>query len=281
MTCTFPSHQLPEFIVTLVTNCSGVLFTVFSIICVITNVSIDPSLCGILLSFSIANLLGIVMLTYDTIALICYHGEQRLGFVATISVTLSTSHLMLLILAEYVIITSSSSRRSVKDFTGLIIISWIISVTLGSVNVVTLRKDARVIFAVGFILVVFFIFTCYLVIVRRHIRAKRILEAYKKHFLKVSFRRNKVVKTYWNLKYFAIIICSYVSCSIPWVVNEFREGLEITPSSPMFHSISLVIYSLNFYFPSAICMYLRYKQWMAKKSSTPAALRTSFRYRDT
>lgn len=111
-------ETLPGFVITLIITCGGILFTVVSIICLVTNTEVDPSLRTILLSFSIANVLGTVMLAYDTTALICEHEEGRLSFVMTISVMLSLSHLLLLMLDEYLTLTSNR-KRTAKDFTGL------------------------------------------------------------------------------------------------------------------------------------------------------------------
>ena len=106
------SNVLPGFIVTLITTCGGVLFTVLSIVCVVINTEIDPSLRSILLSFSIANVMGTAMLAYDNIALICQHAEHRLNFVMTISVMLTLSHLMLLMLDEYLTLASHRKTNS-------------------------------------------------------------------------------------------------------------------------------------------------------------------------
>ena len=172
-----------------------------------------------------------------------------------------------------------TGKRTAKDFTGLIIISWIISITIGMMNVVS-RQEAHAVFAVLFLLVVFFLVGSSVVTTKKHLKMKRIQYVYHKTFMRKSLLTKKVFKRYWLLKFPAIIIFSYVACSIPWVINEIREGFKGNSSIPLFHSTSLLIYSLNFYFPSAICMYLRFMQWMSKKSKTEQRVRSCYRYRD-
>lgn len=169
--------------------------------------------------------------------------------------------------------------------TGLIIISWIISITIGMMNVVS-RQEAHAVFAVMFLLIVVLLSVSYVVTINKHIKKKRVQIIYQKNFMMhrknhvVSSKKKKQVKRYWLLKFPAIIIFSYIGCSIMWVFNEIREGFQSTSSSPLFHSFSLLIYSLNFYFPSSICMYLRYLQWKSKKSKTTRRVRSCYRYRD-
>ena len=266
-----------ELIVTLITSCTGVLFTILSVVCIITNTEIDRSLRSILLSFSIANFMGTAMLAYDNITLICHHKKERLHFMMTISVMLSLSHLMLLMLSEYINLTSNRRRRA-RDFTGLIIISWIISITIGMMNVVS-HEQARIVFAAIFLLIVLFLAVSYLVVINKHRKKKRLQQAYQHTFLRKDLRTTKVIKRIWMLRFFAIIIFSYAGCSILWVINELREGFQKNTVNSFIHSTSLIIYSLNFYFPSAICVYLRCMQWLSRKNTTLGRVQ-SYRYRD-
>ena len=276
MVCNFHQHQLPEVMVTLITNCGGVLFTALSLICLITNTAMDLSIRRILLSFTIANLVGTGILTYDTITLICYHGGHRLGFAVTITVTLTVSHLLLLMLAQYIILTSGSKHRA-NDYIGLILTAWILSITLGMLNVVTLHHEARLVFAIIFLLIALYIVIKYFVIIKIHKKKKKLQYEYKQTYLSATLRRSKARRKCWKLNFVTTIIYSYLCCSIPWVFNELREGMHIGGDSPAVHSIVLIIYSLNFYFPSAICMYMRYIQGISKRYH---GIYLTYRYRD-
>ena len=278
MVCNVDSHALPEFIVTLVTNCGGVLSTVLSVASVITDTEMEESLRSIFLSFSIANVIGTAMLAYDTIVPICYHEEERLSFVMTISVMLSLSHLMLLIIDQHIMLTAQR-KRVAKDFTGLIIISWLISITIGMMNVVS-HQQARIIFAVMFVLIMLLLAASYITITTKHYRKKRLKRAYQLTFLRKNLHITKVVKKFWMHKFFTIIIISYACCSILWVVNELREGFQTNADNPFVHSTALILYSLNFYFPSAICIYLRCMQLMSRRGATLQRVQSSYRYRD-
>ena len=87
---------IPELALTMVVTVGGVIITLLAILCIVTNTAMDPSYRSILLSYSIANVLGTAMLAYDTISLICNHSAERLSFVITISIMLSLSHLFIL-----------------------------------------------------------------------------------------------------------------------------------------------------------------------------------------
>ena len=266
MVCRLHSHY--QFFVALISYAGGVLLNVFSIICLVTNTSMDQSLRGILLSFSMANVIGTCMLTYDTYILICHDGQETSGLVATITVMLSVSHLMLLMLAEYLNLNFRWALK-ITNFVGLIFISWIISVTLGSLNVVSIRDDARVIFAGVMLLLVVFILVKYYYIFQQQRKEKRLQKEYIVTFLRGNSRRHKTVKCYWNIKYMPIILLSYAACSIPWVINEFLEGFQEGEENIHMHSISLIAYSFNFYFPSIACIHLKYKQWITKRRRIP------------
>ena len=275
MVCNIHAHRQPRFIIMLTINCGGVLCTVLSIICVIANTSIDQSLRGILLSYSVANVMGTVMLTYDSFVLICF-GDHFLNFVVTITMTLSVTHIMLLMLAEYISLTYISKQRA-RDYTGLLLISWIISITFGSMNVVTIGNTAKIVFVIIFLFAALSILQSYFVVIKKHQKKKYLLETYKRTFLRQNSHTNKVLKRSWKIKLLAIIIFSYIGCSIPWVVNELWEGFQTDENNPFAHAVALLIYSLNFYFPSGICLYLKYIQ----RRSTTEWKRKSYRYRDS
>lgn len=266
MSCNFS----PAFIVSTAVNCGAVLITVKAIVCIVLNNLIDPSIRGILLSFSISNIFGAIIIIYDSYAVSCFHDDHEGGktnnsaFVVYISATLSLCHLMLLIMAEYIILTSSS-KRTTTHFTGLIIVSWMISVSLGSVNAIMAHNDTRLVFAITFFMLVLIILGSFFVIVKRHRIKGNNIKTYHRKFLLANFPRDLYIqkkRRYWKLRFFVIIIASYIACSVLWVINEMCEGLGNVDLLPHgFHSLSLVIYSMNFYFFPVICIYAWYKRY--------------------
>ena len=248
-------------------NSLGILLTILSFISVYINSTIDRSFRGILLSFSSANFIGACILIYDTICDI-YNGEDTILILplVRISVILTLTHFMLLLLAEYAILTSPNSKRRLDKFFGLIILSWMISVSTGSLITVTenARGFARVMFAIVFLLALVFISTMFLLLIKKY-RLRKNLELFKLNILALNHPRSSALRRYWKLKLklLAINLTSYFVCSLFWVFNEIYEGTQSKRSH--YNSIVLNVYSLNFYFPSVICIYLCYKEYKTNR----------------
>ena len=263
MGCNVHSDELPEFIITIIPNSVGVFVTILSTVSTITNKLIPISVRKILISFSLANFFGICMLAYDNIQMLCYHGDDRLSCVIPITVTLSIGHLVLLTLNENIKLISRS-KRTEEDYTCLILLFWIISITVGSIDVIALIPAARITFTVTFLIIIFLLFTKYFSITKQVNKEKRVKQTYKATYLKNDYYRKNLVKTYWKLKFFAFILFSYVACSTPWVINELVQVFQTEEENHLAHSICLIIYSMNFFVPSAICIYLKYQQWIIR-----------------
>lgn len=263
--CHLPFHQeITKFVITLFVNICGIILAILSIIFASINNSIDPSLRGILLSFSLANFLGTFMLTYDTIMTICFRNTTSVGVVISISISLTMGHMIFLLLAEYLILTSVV-RRSVKDFSGLLIVTWIISICIGTTMVITSNKEGRIAFVAIIVIIILCMIFGYASIIKKSQRRVKALEAYEKAYLNLYHHKSRVVKRYWKLRYYAIILISYVVCVTPWVIEEVYEGVKIGSDHVMVESIPLIIYAVNFYIPSGIIIYLWKKKYKAKK----------------
>lgn len=276
MICNVTEVGKTTFLIMLSINSSGALLAIISFACVLANTSIDPATRGILLSYSAANLIGSGMLTFESIILICV-GKQFLTFAVTITMTLSVSHMMLLILAEYISITTSTQQRA-GDHSGLLLVAWIISLTFGGMNVVDIGQNARIAFAVFFLLALFLMMRCYIVVLMKDSRKKSLLEGYKKTFLRITEEPcEKQSLEYSWIHILAVFIFTYVACSIPWVLNEFREGIGSNANRPLLNTIGIIIYSLHFYFPSLVCIYLRYRQHKLAQVEQPSI---SHRFRE-
>jgi len=268
---------IPEFIVTMIATGGGVASTLLAIACVVTNTTMDPSYRSILLSFSIANVLGTAMLAYDTISLICKHSTERLSFVITISVMLSLSHLFMLTIDQWNML--QQKNRSARDFTGLILILWIISITIGMMNVVS--DETRLAFALVFLLCLTFLLASFCFIISKHFHQKRLKRGYQSKYLAMNKTSTKTFQKYWMLEYFGVMIISYAMTSVMWGVNEVRESVNPANEIPLLHSATLILYSLNFYFPSGICIYLRFLEFMIRRGRFSKRIQSSYRFRDT
>ena len=261
--CTVHTYQ----IVNLIVNSSAVICTILSLICVITNIAIEQSLRGILISFSTANVIGAGMFTFDTVIFMCSHGGERFDLIVNVSMALSLSHLMLLILHYYITLISTLRRRA-RDYVGLILTSWIVSAALGSLTVSTTYRKSRVAVVVVFLLIICFTLRNHFVVLKKRKKYKRIQLTYKKTFLRQDSRGSKV-RNYWKLAYLSFILYAYIGCSILWLINEILEGLQ-EKSSHVVHSISVLLYSLNFYFTSSVFMHVSYKHWNSKQGNNEA-----------
>ena len=95
-------------------------------------------------------------------------------------------------------------------------------------------------------------------------------------------QREKVAKKKcWKLKFVTLLISSYFCCALPWVLNELREGIGGSEMhTDTVHYAVLIIYSLNFYFPSGICMYIRFIQRASRSEHGTDGLYLTYRYRD-
>ena len=170
-------------------------------------------------------------------------------------------------------------KRSAKDFTGLIIILWIISITIGMMNVVS--EETRLIFAVVFLLSLCFLVASLVAMIIKHFQQKRLKRGYQDKFLEKKYNVRQSFQKFWMLEYFSIMILSYVVTSVMWGINELSESIDHNNEVPLLHSAALILYSLNFYFPSGICIYLRFMEFMMRRGRVAKRIQSSYRFRDT
>ena len=105
-------------------------------------------------------------------------------------------------------------------------------------------------------------------VINKSRRRSRMRNRYEEAFLDLSNFRTKAVKRYWKLKYFAIILISYVIFASPWICKQIHDGTfdSNVPHQKFFgDAIVLMIYQLTFYVPSAIIVYLWYKKIKSEK----------------
>ena len=72
----------------------------------------------------------------------------------------------------------------------------------------------------------------------------------------------------WNLQSLAIILFTYIAFALPWFVNEVL-GLYVD-TNHMVQTVSLLCYGLNFYIPSAVFSFMRYKEFQVTRRNVTA-----------
>lgn len=265
MFCKLYARHHPEFILSILINACGMVINLFSIIWMIPMTRINAIIREILFSFLLANIVGIAMITYDMIVLLCYHhGGPKLDVILTISALLSITHLMTLVIAQYSITTSPRHGNGVH-YVGMIFLSWIASLSIGSVEIITKGSDTRIVFAVVYCLSICLMFAMHSLIKRIEEKNKSIKSLYINMFLEKNHIRMKATPEYlWSLSSFAVLLSSYTAFSLPMVMNELYEGSigKTILSSPLKDSIILLFYSMNFYVPPIVCLKLAYRERM-------------------
>lgn len=277
MGCNLGPHGMPEFIIAMITNVGGVLFTIIGLLCVSLDNEMESFLRFIFFSFLTANVIGSILLGYETAALLCLKAENRLYFVMIISVMLSLSHLTILLLSQHISVTSNKEQK-VSDFTGLIMIIWLISITIGMMHVVS-RHEARLFFAVFFLSYVSVLtYLNYLIIVK-HKNLKKSKRDFQRNFLLIE-SDEKNAKGFSMIYLCTIITFSYSACSMPWAVNELTLGVQNDQKHNLLSECLLVVYSANFFVPPGICIYLKISQCLAKFGIIEKRIKSSYRFRD-
>ena len=79
-------------------------------------------------------------------------------------------------------------------------------------------------------------------------------------------RPSNINQKCWKLSHVNFILISYLCCSIPWVLNEFREGLDLAEDLHLVDFGVLILYNVNFIFPSGVLIYLKYGLRQRKQS---------------
>ena len=123
----------------------------------------------------------------------------------------------------------------------------------------------RLTFAIMFLLSLLTLLASFCFIINRHFQQKRLKRRYQETFLSKSNKISKKIHKFWMMQYFGPLILSYVITSVMWGINEVRESISPGHEIPLLHSGVLILYSTNFYFPSGICIYLRFMEFMIRK----------------
>ena len=243
----------------------GILLTLASFLFLILNRDIDISLRSILISFQFGNLIGSAIVVSETVSLAC--NTEPPHFIS-VSVLLSLTHLLLLLLVEHVILTSSM-WRPLERFTGLICVCWLLSISLGVLNTVTITGEyqniGKIVFSLSVIALQVMVIAIYLFLIRKNYWVrKRLMHIRKRqvnrhHYKDISFKRT------WKLKYLTFIFNSNIMCGLPWIIQKLYEGCSHLQSSPYAQFAILLAFACKFYFPPLVCVRVWQKRMSKKK----------------
>ena len=252
------SCRLEEFTsICLMINSGALILIIISLICTVINRSIERSLRGILISYSAANTVGSCFFIYDMLTYSCGGDHKKLNFMYAVTVLMSFAHILLLIL-HYQNILSCSKKTKGRDFVGLIFTSWVTSSALGCIETSLDVHTSHLVVVVGFAVMAVVVLLAYVFVLRKQRTAKAIRLTYIKRFLYTDKEdddfEQKIFEKIWSLKLLAVIIVSFIACCIPWQVFAVR-GLHNSMRSL---SIPLSVYSLSFYVPSFVCMFMKW-----------------------
>ena len=103
---------------------------------------------------------------------------------------LSLSHLLLLILHYYLLLTPYT-RKKANDNLGLILTAWITSAALGNMNVSSNHNVRRIIFIVTFSVAVIIIVKTYVLIFKIHTKKEKNMRMYQKQCLRIETNDTK------------------------------------------------------------------------------------------
>ena len=256
MGCSISPSFSAEFIITITPYVIGAILSIISLICVVCNRSLPRVIRTILLSFSVANILGTGLLAYYNIKLYCNHGDTSVRFVIPVTVMLSLTHFALFNSSEKSFYPSKEDVRVDATLTSIILF-WIISFIIG----LAIVPSVRIVFGILHIISMIILCLKFVTLRKKVKRKKTLFQFYQEMYLDNEFPR-AARKPYWKISFYGYMLFSYVTCAIPWAVNEIREQIQReTRNDILVHSICLIIYSLNFSFPSFICIYSKYRQY--------------------
>lgn len=256
----------PSAITTMFVISGGFILTAAAIVCLLFN-RVSGCLRGIMLSYLTSNIVACIIFLYQLAMNPC-NGHVTAD-VINMSIVSSLSHILLLILHYYIILTSNAK----PNFIALIPTAWITSATSGTISSSNAMSSVNEEVTKSFVVVVvvcvvglYIAVRVYFFILKTHRRKKTFLLAYKENFLHFECENedtNEEVKGQWNLEILGIILFIYVLCSVPWLTLELI-ALHC-PISDTFAVVITLVYSLHFYIPTSVNIYMRWRELQTRR----------------
>lgn len=247
----------PIIMLSLLVNGGGLICSITAVLCLLINPTIEQSLRAILVSFTLSNVAGSGMLVFGVFKYASHRSDQHsLDYIVMMAVVMSLSHILLLILHYYIALTTSKKKMAL-DFSGLIITAWITSAAIGSmINVSTRHSVGHVMVLVGFIAMFLYAVRAYFFILNKHRKKDAVQKQYRESYLREDEDQDiQQGSRQWNLKLLAIMLFTYIGCSLPWLTNEVIVDNEHNEMSGQLGSyVVMMVYAVNFYVPSILCI---------------------------
>ena len=247
------SSILAQFILLVVVDGCGLLLTFISIPLLLLINGIDSSLRQILVSFQLANLVGIAVISHDTLVTIC--GDDCLDL-TTIPILLILGHIITLLAAEYCITTSSSMKGTNERFEALILVCWLLSIIIGllcgHLPNGEHRHVAHVIMSICVLSTFAAVVIVYVYVIRHHYWLQHCLNVARNTQVDPKHRKNLPPKVYEELEYVPLVYTSFIVCTFPWIVQMMYEGLNATKPSRYVKFTSLLMFTISFYLPALV-----------------------------
>lgn len=240
----------------IVVNAVSVILALLSIVAMATVKGLKRIIKETLISFTFANFLGGVFFMGNFIAWL-----QNIDFDSNTSTLvglcctalLSVNHLACLAFTEYMMV-SHQFQKNTKSFCGVLGILWFVAICS---CILFLERQVGEIVAISVILLSGIGFTAfYLTLVKKYRDRQANVDKYTANQVQDAADRNQIY-------FIRVLLCAYFLCSMPWAFKEvyyLREG--ITSERDTVSAIMDILYSINFYFISTVCIFLR-----ARKSS--------------
>ena len=260
LSCDFSNTSvLIQVVVVAIVDGFGLLLTLVSIPFLVCINGIDYSLRQILISFQLANLVGGGVVTHDLLVTTCAGDDLEL---TTVSILLILGHIIMLLVAEYNITTSSSR----KGFEALIFAVWFLSITIdllcGRLPQAEHRYVAYIILTISVFAVFVSVVLVYINVIRKNHWLRNYSEMARSRQVDTKHRKHLSPKVYEELKYMPLVYASYIVFTLPWTIQRLYEGLNATKPQMYVKFASLLIFTFGFYFPAFVPLHM----WMKMRS---------------
>lgn len=153
----------------------------------------------------------------------------------------------------------------ISIFLGLICVCWLLSITLGTLNTLTMSGEyhniSKIVFSLSVICTLLTVLSAYVFLIRKKHWVRKRLLYFRKRQVKRHHYKNISFKRIWKLKYLTFIFNSNFVCALPWILQKLYEGCSQKESSQYAQLVILVAYACKFYFPPLVCVRL----WQKRK----------------
>ena len=142
-------------------------------------------------------------------------------------------------------------------------LAWLISISVGILKPATSSESFKnvqhVVFSVCFFFVTLIVCFVYVFVIEQKHRVRKQLLHFRKQLVDRQHKKSISFRRKWKLKYMRLIFVSYLMCSMPWALQKLYEGITHRHAGKDVSFVVLVVYVLNLYFLSAVCVYIRSK----------------------